>query len=167
MPNSEQPKRCVIADDVRASREILKSWLSDCNFECSLATDGNEAWEMIQRAPTDMLITDIEMPNCCGLELLQRIRADPSPQIQSIPVLMITSLHDGQIQQTIRRLGGNGLLAKPLDQYSTYSIVLAVLAAGDDRDSLLVSDPNGKINGDGLVSPTFRRLLKPLFASEP
>ncbi|QDS90752.1 hypothetical protein EC9_49680 [Rosistilla ulvae] len=167
MPNLEQTKRCVIADDVRASREILRSWLCDCQFECVLAADGDEAWEAIQREPPDLLITDIEMPNCCGLKLLQRVRADPSPQIHSIPVVMITSLHDGQIEQTIERLGGNGLLAKPLDQYSTYAIVLAVLAAaGTDQEKLIVSDPNGKISGDGLVSPTFRRLLKPLFSSD-
>ncbi|QDV71212.1 Response regulator MprA [Rosistilla carotiformis] len=162
MPTPEQPKRCVIADDVRASREVLRSWLTDCHFECILAHDGDQAWEAIENHPPDLLITDIEMPHCCGLELLRRVRAASSAEIQSIPVLVITSLHDSQIQPTIQRLGGNGLLTKPLDQYSTYVTVLAVLAPETDQESFIVSDPDGKITGDGLVSPTFRRLLKPL-----
>lgn len=162
MPNLEQPKRCVIADDVRASRELLRTWMCDSRFECTTATNGLEAWDAICREPPDIVITDIEMPHCCGLELLQRVRADESSQIQSIPVLVVTSLHDGQIQKTIQRLGGNGLLAKPLDQYSTYAVVQAVLSAGDEQTALIVSDPNGKNYGDGLVSPTFRRLIKPL-----
>ncbi|QDS92821.1 CAI-1 autoinducer sensor kinase/phosphatase CqsS [Roseimaritima multifibrata] len=150
-------KRCVIVDDVRASREKVSTWLTRQGFECVIAADGNEAWRQIQSNPPHLILTDISMPNCCGLELLKRVRQSDSSEIKTIPVLVITSLHDGQLAETIQQFGGNALIAKPLDMQSTLSIVTAVLASDSPTIELIVHDPENRNIGDGQVSPTFRR----------
>jgi len=166
MPQDEELKRCLIADDVRASREILRAWLCQCRFECTVTSNGEEAWKAIHENPPDLLVTDIEMPDCSGLELLQRIRHHTSPRIKSIPVLVVTSLHDGQMREAVQRLGGNGLLVKPLDKGSTFSVVLEVLVAGLKPGELVVSETHDCSPRDGLVSPTLRRLLQTVAANE-
>jgi CheY-like chemotaxis protein len=108
--------RCVIADDVRAWRELLSAWMSECGYECVLTVDGEAAREAIEAAPTDLLITDIEMPKCSGLELLTRIRNHRSSQIQQVPVVVISSLHDDELVDIVERFGGNYAFVKPLER---------------------------------------------------
>ncbi len=160
MDNLKAQKRCVVADDVRASREQISSWLTKQGFFCARAVDGNEAWNEIQSDPPDLIITDISMPNCCGLELLKRVRHSKLETIRSIPVLVISSLQDGQMTETIRQLGGNALLAKPLDKQSTLSIVLGLMARGDKSNLFIVKDSEESDACHGLVSPTFRRHMQ-------
>ncbi|GEM_PF-1483856 len=161
-----KPKRCVIADDVRASRELLQGWLVDSGFECSLAVDGTNAWELIQEQPPDLVLTDIQMPNCSGLELIQKMRRSSCSTLRSIPVLVMTSLHDDEIQRVVQELGGNGLLAKPLDRHSTYSVVLNLLSEGLSGDQLIVNDPQHRTSGNGCISPTLRRLIRAVAIKE-
>ncbi|TWU31145.1 response regulator [Novipirellula artificiosorum] len=103
MPNSAPPKRCVIADDVRASREIVGKWRRACGFECRVAENGQVAWELIKEQPSDLLVTDLEMPELCGLELLEKTRQAGDESIRKMPVLVMTSLHDGQTLNIVQR----------------------------------------------------------------
>ncbi len=160
METSHPLKRCVIADDVRSSRELLSSWLTTNGFNCVTVADGNEAWDEIQNHPPDLVITDILMSNCCGLKLLKRIRQSELETINAIPVLVITCLGDCKLTQTIQRFGGNALLAKPLEKQSTLRSVVGVLASGAKTNNFIVNDPDNKNAGNGLISPTFRRHMQ-------
>src|SRR6056297_447785 len=159
-------KRCLIADDVRGSREALRCWLEECGFDCTLVDDGEQAWQAIQADPPGLLITDIEMPHCSGLELLQRMRRDASERVRTIPVLVITSLHDCKTLETVRQLGGNGLLTKPLEKHSTYSVILDLIAEEPQLDAFAMDWVNAEISKQGAISPTLRRLLEKVAANE-
>ncbi|TWU48361.1 response regulator [Rubripirellula reticaptiva] len=155
-----KPKRCVIADDVRASRKTVSAWLRQNEFECTEVEDGLLAWDAICEQPPDLLVTDLEMPNLCGLELLEKVRHAENEQIRQIPVLVMTSLRDGQTLNVVRSLGGSGLLHKPLDMQATLSVILNLVAGHDNIRSYsqCVGDAGSPI--DGAISPTLRRLLK-------
>ncbi|QDV45583.1 Regulator of RpoS [Stieleria neptunia] len=167
MTHDALPKRCVIADDVRSSRAKVGTWLDDCEFDCVLAENGLEAWRSIQNHPPDLLITDLEMPGLCGLELLERIRQSGNEGIRQLPVLVMTSLLDGQTLNVVRKLGGDGLLQKPLDKETTLSVILDLIAGKQCLQQINVSGEDSIPRSDGVISPTLRRLLKTVAKGEP
>lgn len=159
MNQLDQTKRCVIADDTRAFRELIARWLRSCHFRCELAENGLQAWELIETEPPDLLVTDLEMPKLCGLELLERIRQADQKSIRKLPVLVMTSLQDGQTLNIVRSIGGNGLLHKPLDRQATLSVVLNLVAGKHALDRINDPDPKCPSGQNGVISPTLRRLL--------
>ncbi|PAY18655.1 response regulator [Rhodopirellula sp. SM50] len=160
MTDDALSKRCVIADDVRSSRTKVGKWLDGCGFDCVLAENGLEAWRSVQNDPPDLLVTDLEMPLICGLELLEKVRQSDNERIRKLPVLVMTSLLDAQTLSVVRTMGGDGLLQKPLDRETTLSVVLNLLAGKKCLQQISDPDSGAPPCGDGVISPTLRRLIK-------
>jgi len=161
MSDYQKPRRCLIVDDVRSSREMLRSWLVRDGFEVSSAADGAEAWEAIQRLPPDFVVTDIEMPNLSGLELIRKVRAAECSAIHCIPILVMTSLHDCQILKAVQEIGGNGLLVKPLDKNVVDSVLVNLWAGkfSSADTNFEFDDRASESEGAGVISPALRRLF--------
>ncbi|TWU38812.1 Response regulator MprA [Novipirellula aureliae] len=167
MPNSAPPKRCVIADDVRASRETVGKWLRESGFDCRLLENGQLAWEVIKDRSPDLLVTDLEMPELCGFELLEKIRESDDESIRDLPVLIMTSLQDVQTRSVVQQLGGDGLLQKPLDKHATLSVILDLVSAGRSLRERAHPDEDTCVKGRGVISPTLRRLLSTVAKKHP
>jgi CheY-like chemotaxis protein len=108
------PQNGVVADDVRASRELVGHWMEEFGYESDVAKNGNLAWESILQLRPDIVVTDIEMPGKSGLELLRQIREHSSDQLSSTPVVVITSLNDAALESRVLGLGATAVLFKPL-----------------------------------------------------
>lgn len=69
------PLRVVVAEDDAASRHLLQHFLRQWGFECEVASDGNQAWELVQSkdVPT-IAVFDWMMPGVEGVELCRRLR---------------------------------------------------------------------------------------------
>jgi CheY-like chemotaxis protein len=91
-----------------ALRKILERW----NYRVTTAADGRQAWAEMQRAKPDLVISDIDMPEMTGLELLQLMRADLV--LLDVPVILITGSARLHLQAG-QQAGVNGLLAKPFE----------------------------------------------------
>lgn len=82
-------KRILLCDDeihiVRAAEFKLKR----AGYDVETASNGEEAWEIIQRDPPDMLITDCQMPRLDGFGLTKRIRENPATR--ELPIFMLTA----------------------------------------------------------------------------
>ncbi len=104
----------LIADDDPMFRKILTKWIEDSDCTVSVATDGHEAWDILQKpkAP-QLLILDWNMPGIDGLELCRRIRESRRDPYQYI--LLVTS-RDGK-QDVVKGLdgGADDYLTKPFD----------------------------------------------------
>ncbi len=100
------------------------------------------------------------MPKLCGLELLQKIRQADNERIRKLPVLVMTSIHDGQTLSVVQQLGGDGLLQKPLDKQATLAVILELVAGRHSLAPLTLADDDRRVHGRGVISPTLRRLLK-------
>ena len=86
------PPRVLFAEDSGFFRSHVSRILENAGFTVTAAEDGDLAWQQLQRgdAGFDVVVTDIQMPNCDGLELTRRIRR--SERWKGLPVLALTSL---------------------------------------------------------------------------
>ena len=72
-------QKILIADDDRATRQILRQALVGAGFSVSLAADGKAALRHLRKAKFDFMLLDVWMPGLNGLELLAQIRSIASP----------------------------------------------------------------------------------------
>ncbi|MHB8068393.1 MAG: response regulator [Desulfobaccales bacterium] len=110
MENSR--KNVLVVDDVEVTRKIICHILKRIGFDNIFETDnGTTALSMLREFRVDLIITDWNMPQMSGLELLQKIRANPKHQ--HIPVLMITG--EGQEEYILAavKAGVDNYVVKP------------------------------------------------------
>ena len=105
----ESKASVLIVDDEKCIRDILSRIIEREGFMVTVAVDGSEAFEKIQKARYDYVISDINMPNMTGLELLKKIK-DLNRKIR---VLLITSRAGEYSPQQILREGADFFITKP------------------------------------------------------
>ncbi len=82
--------RILVVDDFATMRKIIKNILSQLGFKNIIeADDGTTAWEILQKEPVDLIISDWNMPKMSGLELLKKVRSDD--KLKDTPFLMVTA----------------------------------------------------------------------------
>ena len=81
--------RIVVVDDEAHITRAVQMKLTKAGFEVETACDGRQAWEIIQRDPPQVVVTDLQMPHMDGVELCQHIREwEPT---QGLPVILLTA----------------------------------------------------------------------------
>jgi len=107
-----QDTRFLIVDDFSTMRRILRNLLNELGFvNLQEAGDGVVALEKLKAQPFDFVVTDWNMPNMNGIELLQVIRADDS--LKHLPVLMITAEARRENVIMAAKAGASGFVIKP------------------------------------------------------
>lgn len=104
--------KILVVDDFPTMRRIIKNLLSELGFSnVAEADDGSTALPMLQGGGFDYLITDWNMPNMTGLDLLKAVRADGT--LASMPVLLVTA--EAKREQIVEaaQAGVNGYVVKP------------------------------------------------------
>lgn len=81
--------RVLIADDEFHILRAAEFKLKRHGFDVVCASDGEEAWESLCEQPADLVITDFQMPRTNGLQLIERMRSEPT--LADIPVIMLTA----------------------------------------------------------------------------
>lgn len=81
-------KRILVVDDSITVREVERKILTDHGFLVDMAVDGLDGWGMVRRNTYDLIITDIDMPNLDGIELLVHIKN--SKEHENIPVIILS-----------------------------------------------------------------------------
>jgi two-component system chemotaxis response regulator CheY len=108
-------RKILVVEDSASTRAFVRSTLESeagvPDVEVSEATSGFDALRLLPRGPYDLVITDINMPDINGLELVQFMRK--SELHQATPILLISTQSSERDRQRGLRLGANGYLAKP------------------------------------------------------
>ncbi len=80
----------LVVDDFSTMRRIIKNILRQLGFNnIEEADDGTTAWEVINKGGIDFVISDWNMPQMTGIELLRKVRA--SEEFGDLPFLMVTA----------------------------------------------------------------------------
>ncbi|MDY6853019.1 MAG: response regulator [Thermodesulfobacteriota bacterium] len=128
-------KRIVIADDSGTARMFIRRCLDivGCaEAEYAEAANGKEVLEILKDRPADMVVTDLNMPEMNGLDLLKRIKA--SPRLNETPVLVITSAANPERVQELERWGAMAVLSKPISPATLAPVLAEFLDNEEDAD---------------------------------
>ncbi|WP_029893626.1 chemotaxis response regulator CheY [Desulfohalovibrio reitneri] len=82
--------RVLVVDDFSTMRRIVKNILKQIGMTNVVeADDGTTAWDLLNREPVDFIVSDWNMPQMSGIELLRKVRA--SEEFADLPFLMVTA----------------------------------------------------------------------------
>jgi chemosensory pili system protein ChpA (sensor histidine kinase/response regulator) len=104
--------RALVVDDSRAIREAMTSMLGSEGWIVDVAEDGARALQMARQLRYDLVVTDLEMPELGGFELIARLRRDD--RLRATPIVVITSRASPENRRRARDLGVRALVAKPI-----------------------------------------------------
>ncbi len=104
--------KVLVVDDFATMRKIVRNILKQIGFEdITEAEDGNVALRVIKSEPVGLVVSDWNMPNMSGLDLLKEIRKNP--QTASLPVLMVTAEGLKENVMEAVKAGVNNYVVKP------------------------------------------------------
>jgi len=105
--------KAMVVDDSKAIRMILSRTLRDLGYDVCEASNGLEALSCLEKEDGDisLILVDWNMPEMNGLELVQRVRADPAKG--AIALMMVTT--ETEVEQMVKALeaGANEYVMKP------------------------------------------------------
>lgn len=102
----------LVVDDFSTMRRIVRNLLRELGFiNFDEAEDGVQALQKLRGRPFDFVVSDWNMPNMQGIDLLRTIRADA--QLKHIPVLMVTAEAKRENILEAAQAGVNGYIVKP------------------------------------------------------
>jgi CheY-like chemotaxis protein len=106
----------LIADDESATRMMSRALFERRGHVIGEAADGAEAIKAVAQAavPFDVVLLDLNMPVCDGLQALGVIRAEPDPARAGAAIIMLTAISDPAVEQRLLDEGADAVLTKPL-----------------------------------------------------
>ena len=118
--------RFLIVDDFSTMRRIVRNLLKESGYaEAEEAEDGVAALQKLRNGRFDFVVSDINMPNMNGFELLREIRADES--MKKMPVLLVTAEAKKEDIVLAAQLGANGYIVKPFTKATLEDKLLKVI----------------------------------------
>lgn len=106
----EPPKKVLIVDDEKLSRDIISKTLSRyLGCEVYMASNGDDAFSFLRSNDFDLMIADLVMPGVPGLELIRRVRLT-NPDL--FVIVVTGNANDSDIME-IKKMGINQIVYKP------------------------------------------------------
>jgi two-component system, chemotaxis family, chemotaxis protein CheY len=112
-------KRILTVDDSGSVRALVSQTLRDAGFDVVEAVDGADALD--KATGVDMVITDVNMPNMGGLELLSRLRGREDTRF--LPILVLTTESQRCLREIAVKSGATGWIVKPFVPESLVAVV--------------------------------------------
>jgi two-component system, chemotaxis family, chemotaxis protein CheY len=105
-------KVVLVVDDSTTVRKFVAASLHLKGFKVITASDGMEALEIMPSKKIDLIITDLNMPDMDGYELIRTLRE--TPEYQKIPIIILSSMTDVKSKKLALQFGVMAYLEKPL-----------------------------------------------------
>jgi len=110
----------LVADDEPHIGRIIKMKLEQGPFRVTLAYDGREALDVLEReTDVGLVLLDLMMPQLSGLDVLKRIRSDP--RWRELPCIILTAAGQEQQHRQAMELGASEFLTKPFSPKKLYA----------------------------------------------
>lgn len=114
-------KRILAVDDSRTMRQMVSYTLKGAGFDVVMAEDGQHALTVLDGDKVDCIITDINMPNMDGFELIGVLRNEGAHRYT--PILILTTESDAQKKERGKSLGATGWIVKPFNPEKLVQVV--------------------------------------------
>jgi len=145
-----EPARILVVDDVPDNVDILQMRLESQGYEVVTAGDGIEAVDKTREVLPDLVLLDIMMPKMDGIEVVKRLKADPS--LPFIPVILVTAKADSKDVIAGLESGGDDYLTKPVDHAALSARVRAMLRIKSLHDTVQAQAQRLEAQADELAA---------------
>jgi signal transduction histidine kinase/ActR/RegA family two-component response regulator len=106
--------RVLVVDDEADAREMMAAALESCGATVTIASSANAALDALKRAPVDVLLADIAMPDRDGYELIREVRQASTARIAAVPAAAVTACVREDERERAIAAGFHLHLAKPI-----------------------------------------------------
>ena len=114
-------KKILTVDDSASVRQMVGFTLESAGYAVVQAVDGQDGLEKLKAGPVDLVITDLNMPNLTGIEMIKKIRAMPA--FKFVPIVMLTTESEEGIKAEGKAAGATGWIVKPFKQDQLLAVV--------------------------------------------
>lgn len=105
------PKTILIADDAASMRGLVSMTLRSKGYEVIEAEDGIDALSKMKNSKVGLIVSDLNMPNMDGIELVKAVKA--IPEYKYIPIVMLTTEGQAEKKEAGRQAGAKAWIVKP------------------------------------------------------
>jgi DNA-binding NtrC family response regulator len=134
---TNQKTKVLVVDDDPNLTDLLVDTLVVIGYEAFAAESAKSALEILRKEPIDLVVSDINMPDMSGIELLEEIKKTN----RHLPVMLITGIGSDSIRSRAYSSGADGFLAKPF-RIGTIESELGRMLSGIKRTRILIIDDN-------------------------
>lgn len=114
-------KNILIIDDASYIIESLKFFLTQKGLNIHSACDGQNALDILENNPIDVILTDLNMPNMDGFEMTRKIRSNPNHK--KLPIIAYTGYVDSIHLAQANEAGVTEILTKPLTVEAVFKVI--------------------------------------------
>jgi two-component system chemotaxis response regulator CheY len=115
----------LTVDDSASVRMTTKIALTNAGYQVTEAVDGLDGLTKAKAASFDLIVTDLNMPNMNGLEMIEALRQ--SPDHTGLPIIFLTTESDGDMKARAKAAGATGWMTKPFDPEQLVKIARKIL----------------------------------------
>ncbi|UHS59223.1 response regulator [Agrobacterium vaccinii] len=115
----------LTVDDSASIRMTTKIALTNAGYQVTEAVDGADGLTKAKAGTFDLIVTDLNMPNMNGLEMIEALRQ--SPAHTGIPIIFLTTESDADMKARAKAAGATGWVTKPFDPENLVKIAKKVL----------------------------------------
>lgn len=117
-------KKILAVDDSKTMRQMIVNTLRNAGFEAHEAEDGRQALTLFGGQAFDLVITDLNIPELNGFELIEKVRQGSHRPF--VPILMLTTESDVQKKARGKLVGATGWIVKPFNPDRLVEVVRKV-----------------------------------------
>lgn len=118
-------KVIMTVDDSTSVRQMVGFALKSAGYDVLEACDGKDALAKLGGAKVDMIITDLNMPNMNGIELIRSVRATAAHKF--VPIVLLTTESQAEKKQEGKAAGATGWIIKPFKPEQLTAVVKKLL----------------------------------------
>ena len=115
----------MTVDDSASVRQMVGFTLREAGYDVIEACDGKDALSKIQGANLNLVVTDLNMPNMDGIELIKSLRANPAHRF--VPIIMLTTESQNEKKMEGKSAGATGWIVKPFKPEQLVAVIKKVL----------------------------------------
>ena len=114
-------KRILTVDDSSSVRQMVSFTLKKAGYDVAEAVDGQDGLNQIGKEKFDLVISDLNMPNVDGIQLITAVRKLPGCSF--VPILMLTTESQAEKKDAGRKAGATGWIVKPFNADQLVTVV--------------------------------------------
>lgn len=122
-------KKILVVDDFASIRDFVCETLQRKGYQTVGATNGNEAFTLLSNTPNvHLVLTDYNMPDCTGFELLKKIKS--TLELAKVPVVFLTTESNPEKMRAAKEAGLSAWIKKPYRSETFFAQIENAIANG-------------------------------------